>query len=468
MTESRVVPACPEQGHPLALPAACRKLSNRHVQFIALGGTIGAGLFLGSGAGIAAAGPSLLIAYALCGLVVYLMLRALGELALADPARGSFSAYAERYLGQSAGFITGWSYWAMWALAGGAEITAIGMLTKLWYPALPQWIPACAALLLIFSVNLRGVRLFGELEFWFALVKILAIVAVIALGALLLVFPTIKPVPGAGVENLWAYGGLFPNGAAGFAGVLPVVLFAFGGVEVIGLMAADTEQRERNLPRAIRGVVVRILTFYIGSMAIIMSVAPWQTFSSGTSPFVQTLQRIGISYASDLLNLVVITAAISSCNTGLYAIGRTLAGLAERGQAPASLVRTSAKEIPARAVTASAAALGGVVFLNWLIPERILSDIMSGLSLLLLWVWLVIMLSHAAFRRRHGGAPATNFRLPLYPWSSLIVIGAIMGTAVMLVAMRTTRPAILIVVAWFVALMLIYQSIARRARVAPG
>jgi AAT family amino acid transporter/D-serine/D-alanine/glycine transporter len=442
-----------------------RKLSTRHVRFIALGGTIGAGLFVGSGTGIAAAGPSLLIAYALCGVVVYLMLRALGELALADPARGSFSTYADRYLSETAGFITGWSYWAMWVLAGGAEITAVGLLVKLWLPWLPQWLPAAAALLIVVAINVRNVRLFGELEFWLALVKIFAIVAVIGLGLVILTFPSIVAVPGAGVANLWRHGGLLPRGVTGFVGVLPVALFAFGGVEVIGFTAVDTDERDRSVPRAIRGVIARILLFYIGSMAVIMSLTPWTAFSAGTSPFVETLRRTGVPYAADVVNLVVITAALSACNTGLYAIGRTLAALGEVGQAPAGFARVNATGVPTRAIGVSAAALAGVVFLNWLVPERVLGDIMSALALLLLWTWLSIMLAHAAFRRRSRAA-TERYAMPWYPWSSAIVMGALVAAGAMLAVVQTTRPAVLLGVAWFAVLAVAHRLAVVRRRAA--
>ena len=437
------------------------QLSNRHLQFIAIGGAIGAGLFLGSGAGIAAAGPALLLGYGVCGLVVFLLMRALGELAIHNPTQGSFSDYAESYLGRQVGFITGWSYWANWLLAGAAEITAIGLLMKFWYPQLPQWIPSLFGLLVVYGVNLRGVRLFGEIEFLLSLLKISAIVAVTAIGLCILFSSPWSASLHATPQNLWRYGGLMPRGLQGLVAVLPAALFAFGGVEVIGMAAAETANPTRTLPRAINGVVARILIFYIVPLAVLMSIAPWTAFSANTSPFVKGLQLVGFPGAATAINLVVIFAVLSSCNAGLFAMGRMLASLASRGQAPKSLAIQSPSGLPLRAINWSGLGLLVTVGLNYLIPTLIFGYIISASALLLLLVWTTIMLSHWSYRRRQklDTLPLGDFQLPFYPASNLLVLCFIAVTLVLLARSPAMRPAFAVVVVWLGFLTLAWRKV---------
>lgn len=446
-------------------PARRRGLANRHLQFMALGGAIGAGLFLGSGGGIATAGPAILIAYALCGVMVFLIMRALGELAIADPARGSFSSYAEIYLGPFAGFMTGWSYWANWMLAGAAEITAVGIFAKFWFPDLPQWLPSLVALLAVYAINLRGVRLFGELEFIISLLKVMAILGIITLGLVILFTPGLAARHHAGIGNLLGSGGILPHGLIGLVAVLPAALFAYGGVEVIGLAAAETEQPERSLPRAINGVILRILVFYVGALAIVMTIMPWTRFSAGSSPFIDMLQHVGFGQAAAVVNLIVISAVLSSCNTGLFAMGRMLASLAERHHAPAWLARTGPAGLPVTAISVSAGALLVTVFLNWLIPDRIFGAIIATVALLLLSVWALIILSHWAYRRAHRGTrPARRFVMPLFPWSSTIVLMFIALTVALLAARKEMWPTFALVLLWYALLALAWHRMRRPNR----
>ena len=430
-----------------------RKLSNRHIQFIALGGAIGAGLFLGSGKSIALAGPGAIVAYAVCGVFIFLMARALGELTLREPSRDAFIAYATRNIGPVAGFVTGWSYWANWVLVGAAEITATSVFMRYWYPAIPQWIPAAVTLAAVYAANMKAVRLFGEVEFWLAIVKVLTIVLLI-MGGLLALFTPFLPVAGANVHNLVDHGGLFPRGWGGIVEILPIALFAFGGVEVIALTAHEAQDPHHSIPRAINAVVARILILYVGSMLVAMSVAPWTSYSADPSPFVAIMTRIGIPAAAGIVNFVVLTAVVSSCNTGLFSTGRMLAGLARTEFAPAALGRTDADGLPRRSISVSAACLALAVLLNWLIPDRALGVLMAAVAYLLLWVWIVVLLSHRGMRRRAGSGAAGTFAMPFYPLSSWATIAFIAGAVLLLVVEGADTVATLAAGMWFVGLTL--------------
>jgi AAT family amino acid transporter len=430
-------------------------LKARHIQFIAIGGAIGAGLFLGSGVAISRAGPALLIAYAAAGIVIFLMSRALGELALFHPVSGAFGEYASRYLGRQAGFITGWSYWLTWMLVGTAEITGIGVLMRHWYAGLSQWIPALAAVGLLYTVNMTTVKSFGELEYWLALVKVVTIVGLLICGLLILIFGFGSAGHHAGLSNLWIYGGFFPHGWQGVLDALPVALFAFGGIEIIGLTAAETERPERTLPRAINGVAYRILIFYIGSLTMIMLLYPWNALDSSRSPFILVLERMGFPAAAGLINVVVITALLSSCNSGIFGSSRMLHSLAMSGSAPVWLHRLDSRRVPGRSVTACTVVLLGGVALNYLIPDRIFGYLMSGVSALLLWTWSIIMLCHLAYRHSvaKGEAEQVPFRLPGSPFSNWLVLIFIAIVAVLLGTNGETRLAYYTAAIWIVFLL---------------
>lgn len=441
---------------------AAHGLTRRHVEFIALGGAVGAGLFLGSGAAIGSAGPGLLLAYGAAGIVIFLMARALGELALFDPARGSFSTYARNLLGPRAGFITGWSYWLVWTLVGIAEVTGIGLLVHEWAPGLPQWIPAVAAVALMYAVNMRAARSYGELEFWFSILKILTILALLIGGLVILCSPAAGSK--ASVANLWAHGGFLPCGWHGVLRALPPALFAFGGIEIIGLTAAETESPATTLPRAVNGVAYRILIFYIGSLAVIMMLYPWNALGSDGSPFVKVLQRIGLPTAARVIDLVAISAFLSSCNSGIFASSRMLQSLAASGNAPQWLRRLDNRQVPGRSVSACALVLFIGAGLNYLIPSRLLGYLMAAVSALLLWTWGTIMLCHLAYRRRVqcGQARVVAFRLPGAPVSNWIVLGFIAAVAVLLALDSQTRLVYYSAGGWF-AVLLVAQAISARA-----
>ncbi len=316
-----------------------RNLRNRHIQLIAFGGTIGVGLFLGSAQAIHKAGPALIADLRRGGLAIFFIMRALGELLTYRPVAGSFATYADEFCGPFAGFVTGWSYWFMWVLTAMAELTAIGVYVRFWLPAVPQWLPPLVALRGSYGANLLAVRVFGELEFWFALIKVVTIVALILAGVGVIVFRFGDFGAHGELRQPLVHGGFLPFGMMGVLLTLQIVMFAYSGVELIGVTAGEAENPAVVLPRATNGIIFRILLFYIGALVVIMALVPWNQLSPDTSPFVFVFQKLGIPAAASIINIVVITAASSSCNSGIFSTGRMLYSLACRGQGPRAFAR---------------------------------------------------------------------------------------------------------------------------------
>lgn len=446
----------PDNAHTFA-----HELTDRHIQFMAIGGAIGAALFLGSGGAIKAAGPSVLLAYSICGIVMFFMARALGEIVLNGPRAASFTVLIEEILGPWAGFVTSWSYWLVWVLVGIAEISAIGICVRFWTPSAPQWLTALCALGIPYLINRIGVGLFGEVEFWMALVKVIAIVALIIGGTFMVVLGLGPAGDPASVAHLWNDGGFFPNGLTGFLAVLPAALFSFGGSELVGMTAAEAAVPVRSVPRAINGVVARILIFYLGSLAVIMAVTRWSSLSDQQSPFVMVFQRLGLPAAAGIVNLVVLTAVLSSCNSGLYATARILFGLAERRQAPRWLYHLDRRRIPARAADVSALGILAGVGLNYVVPEKAFTYAASVVAALLLWTWLMIVVSHHVHRRRRSVGNIL-FPMPLYPASSITVVVFITFVAILMAITPAMRETFYVALAWFAVLTGAYQVIRLR------
>jgi AAT family amino acid transporter/D-serine/D-alanine/glycine transporter len=451
-------PTTPESG------ALARHLRNRHIQLIALGGTIGVGLFLGSAKAIHNAGPGLLLAYAVGGVAIFFIMRALGELLTYRPVAGSFATYAEEFCGPLPGFISGWSYWFAWVATVMAEITAIGIYAQLWFPHLPQWLPPLLTLLVLYGVNLLAVGVFGELEFWFALIKVVTIVALILGGLFVIVFHVGALGPGASFSNLWAHGGFLPAGILGVLLTLQIVMFAYEGVELIGVTAGEAANPAVVLPRATNGIIARILIFYIGALLVIMSLVPWTQLDPKASPFVFVFGQLGVPGAATIVNLVVITAAASSCNSGLFSTGRMLWTLAQRRQAPGVFATLNQRQVPAAGIHASFAVMLIGVALNYLVPERVFTIVTSVALVGTLWTWGIIMVSHANYRRAvaAGRLPAAPFRMPGAPVINWLVLAFLLFVAVMLERQPDTRVALYVAPVWFGLLLVGY--LARRRR----
>ena len=433
-----------------------RGLKNRHVQMIALGGAIGSGLFLGSASAIHKAGPSLLLAYGLGGMAVFFMARALGELLLYRPVAGSFATYAAEFVGPWAGFVTGWSYWLLWVLVGIAELTAVGVYVRYWLPDLPQWIPVLVMLGILLTVNLLNVKVFGEFEFWFALIKVLAVSALLLFGAFVLLGVGSME---ASVSNLWTHGSVFANGFEATLLVFPIALFAFGGIELVGITAGEAEDPAKTMPRAINGTLFRILVFYIGAIVVIMSLVPWDQISPDFSPFVTVFEHFGIPAAAGVINFVVLTAAASACNSGVFSCGRMLHTLAKADEAPAYFAPLSTRHVPTRGIVASVIFMLAGVLVNYVAPEKAFGYVISVVVVIQLWTWAIIIVSHLFYRRAvaAGKVSASPYRMPGAPYTGYLTLAFFALILVLLGFDEDTRIALYVSPVWIVAMAVGWQ-----------
>ncbi|XQU71975.1 Phenylalanine-specific permease [Cupriavidus sp. H18C1] len=309
-----------------------RGLKNRHIQLIALGGAIGTGLFLGIAQTIKMAGPSVLLGYAIAGIVAFFIMRQLGEMVVDEPVAGSFSYFADKYYGHFAGFMSGWNYWVLYILVSMAELSAVGIYVQYWWPEIPTWVSALAFFLIINAVNLASVKSFGETEFWFSIVKVAAIIGMIGFGGYLLVSG--EAGPQATVANLWQHGGFFPNGVSGLVMAMAVIMFSFGGLELVGITAAEADSPEKTIPKATNQVIYRILIFYVGALGVLLSLYPWENVASGGSPFVLIFHALNSNWVANVLNVVVLTAALSVYNSGVLLQQPHAVRLGAPGQRP--------------------------------------------------------------------------------------------------------------------------------------
>ena len=428
-----------------------RGLQGRHIQLIAIGGTIGVGLFLGSAKAIHNAGPGLLLSYALGGVAVFFIMRALGELLTYRPVAGSFASYAAEFISPFTGYLTGWTYWFTWVVTGMAELTAIGIYVHYWLPDTPQWIPALVALFVLYGANLLAVRVYGELEFWFALIKVATIVSLIGAGLAVIFFNIGDLGQTASFSNLWSHGGFLPFGMMGVILTLQIVMFAYTGVELIGVTAGEAQNPSEVLPRATNNVIYRILIFYIGALVVIMALVPWNQLSPTMSPFVYVFEKIGVPAAAAVINLVVITAAASSCNGGIFSTGRMLYTLGQNGHAPAALGKLNARHVPAAGIHLSAFVMLLGVGLNYLVPEEAFSWITSVAVTGSLWTWIVIMFSHVKYRQAvaAGRAQAVSYRMPGAPIANWVVIVFLLAVTAGLALDKGTRVALYVAPVWF-------------------
>ncbi|HEY3707741.1 MAG TPA: amino acid permease [Amycolatopsis sp.] len=396
-----------------------KALGKRQVQMIAIGGAIGVGLFLGAGGKLHTVGPSLVFSYAICGIAAYFVMRALGELVMHQPTSGSFVVYARKFIGPWAGFVSGWMYWLNWAMTGIAEITAVAIYVHKWLPDLPQWITALVALGVLLAVNLLSVKLFGELEFWFSVVKVLAIVVflVTAVGLVL----TGANIGGttAGVHNLTDHGGFFPAGIGIALMTLQAVIFAYSAIEVVGIAAGETKDARKVLPKAINSVVWRIGVFYVGSVLMLAMLLPWPFYNGDESPFVTVFSRLGIGGIGDVMNAVVLTAALSSCNSGLYSTGRILRALADEGEAPKFVGKMNSRHVPYGGILFTSIAYVLGVVLNYIVPSEAFDIAIAVASLGVVATWATLIYSQMRMREAalRGELERPSYRMPGAPYT---------------------------------------------------
>lgn len=445
-------------------------LSLRHIMFIALGSAIGTGLFYGSASAIQAAGPSVVLAYMIGGAAVFMVMRAMGELALAHPVAGAFSEYATRYLGPWAGFVTGWSYALEMALVAIADVSAFAIYMQFWFPGTPSWIWIVSVLLILLAVNLTKVKAFGETEFWFTLIKVSAIIAMICGGlALLLLGIHTHTEVAPSVTNLWALpdaahggggtqGGFFANGWQGFLACFTVVMFAFGGIETIGIAAGEAKNPRVSIPKAIRTVPFRILLFYVLTLSIIMSLYPWYSVSKSNSPFVQIFSSLGVPFAADILNAVIITAAISALNADVYGAGRMLYGLAQQGLAPRAFSRLSKNGAPWMTTIMMVLVLAVGVIMNALFEDAFVV-VASLATFATVLVWVMILLSHIAYKRGGHDTQVQPVRLPL--WASYAALAFMLAVVVLFAFFEDTRLALVTGLVWCLLLGAYYAFAVR-------
>lgn len=431
-----------------------RGLSNRHIQLIALGGAIGVGLFYGSASTIQSAGPAIIFSYMIGGLIIFTIMRALGEMAVAEPVSGSFSSYANRYLGPFAGYLTGWTYWFMWVVVGMAEITVVGVYVNYWFPDIPQWASALAALVLITGVNLVNVKAYGEFEFWFALIKVVAILGMIVAGLVIILFGFGNGGHPMGFSNLWANGGMFPNGMKGLLFSLVMVMFSFGGVELIGLTAGEANDPKKTIPKAINSVIWRVLIFYVGALSIMMTLYPWDKVGSNGSPFVLIFDKIGIPGAADIINFVVLTAALSAFNSGLFSTGRMLYNLSLQNNGPKYFGKLNKWSTPSRGILFSSAFLLIAVFLNYIVPEKVFLYISAVATVAVVTSWTIILITQIAFRKTKTKEEISklDFKLPFFPYSSYIALAFLAMVIVLMAFIDGMSIALYVAPVWFLAL----------------
>ncbi|MDC7865414.1 aromatic amino acid transporter [Pantoea ananatis] len=432
-----------------------RGLKNRHIQLIALGGAVGTGLFLGSASVIKSAGPAVILGYAIAGFIAFLIMRQLGEMAVEEPVAGSFSHFAYKYWGNFAGFASGWNYWVLYVLVAMAELSAVGKYIQFWWPDFPTWASAAIFFVLINAVNLTNVKVFGEMEFWFAIIKVIAVIAMILFGGWLLFSGTGGPQ--ATVRNLWEQGGFMPNGLGGLVMVMAIIMFSFGGLELVGITAAEADNPETTIPKATNQVLWRILIFYIGSLAVLLSLMPWTRVTAETSPFVFIFHELGDAMVANALNVVILTAALSVYNSCVYCNSRMLFGLAQQGNAPKALLNVDRRGVPVMSILVSAVATALCVLLNFLMPAEAFGLLMSLVVSALVINWAMISLAHLKFRKKKNQqGVTTRFKAVLYPLGNWICLVFLAGILVLMAMTPGMAISVWLIPVWLIVLAIGY------------
>ncbi|MFE7131181.1 amino acid permease [Streptomyces sp. NPDC057638] len=440
-----------------------RALGARQIQMIAIGGAIGTGLFLGAGKAISKAGPSLILAYAIAGLVIFFIMRALGELLMYRPVSGSFSDYAREFIGPFAGFATGWTYWLFWVVTGMTEVTAAAHYMTYWFD-IPQWVSALIFTLILYGANLISVKIFGELEFWFSMVKVTAIVGMILICAGIITLGFTDAGDTASFSLLWSDGGFFPKGIGGTLMTLQIVMFAFLAVELVGVTAGESKDPEKTLPKAINTVPWRIAVFYIGALIMILSVVSWTNFEPGVSPFVAAFDKMGLAVGAGIVNFVVLTAALSSCNSGMYSTGRMLRGLALNNQGPKIFTRLTRNGTPLIGTTFSAALMMFGVWINYQWPGEAFNKIVSFATISGMWAWIMILVSQIRYRAKvnRGELPESTFKAPGAPYTSWFALCFIGLVIVLMGVDKDARVSLYVAPVWGLLLGVSYLVLRKR------
>ena len=445
-----------------------RNLTNRHIQLIAIGGAIGTGLFMGSGKTISLAGPSIIFVYMIIGFMLFFVMRAMGELLLSNLEYKSFSDFAADLLGPWAGYFTGWTYWFCWVVTGIADVVAITAYAQFWFPGLSDWVASLAVVLLLLGLNLATVKMFGEMEFWFAMIKIVAIVALILIGLGMVLMHFESPTGSvASFSNLWNDGGWFPKGLSGFFAGFQIAVFAFVGIELVGTTAAETKDPEKSLPRAINSIPIRIIMFYVFALIMIMSVTPWSSVVPDKSPFVELFVLAGLPAAASIINFVVLTSAASSANSGVFSTSRMLYGLAQDGVAPKRFALLSKRAVPSSGLTFSCICLLGGVVLIYLIPNvvTVFTMVTTVSAILFMFVWSIILCSYMVYRKQRPHLHEKSiYKMPFGKLMCWVCLAFFAFVIVLLTLEADTRQALMVTPLWFVILGLGWMFIRNRRR----
>lgn len=413
---------------------------------------------MGSGKAIKLAGPSIIFAYLIVGIAVFFVMRALGELLLSKAGYQSFTDIAEDYLGPRAAFVTGWTYWFCWIMVAMADVIAVGVYVQYWFD-IPQWIPAIISLIILLGLNLLTVKLFGELEFWFALIKVITILVLIGIGVILLVMGFKTDAGTVSVQNLWEHGGLFPNGVSGFLLSFQMVVFAYVGVELVGVSAAETSNPQKNIPSAINKIPVRILFFYVGALVVLLCVNPWTELNAAESPFVKTFSLVGIPIAAGIINFVVLTSAASACNSGLFSTSRILFNLGKNDPGAIQFAKLNKNYVPSNALWVSTVVVSAGALLSKLIPEQAFGIVTTISAICFIWVWGVILICHLRYKKTQPQLHANStFKAPFTPFINYAVLTLFAMILIIMMIAAETRPALLLTPLWFILLFALYTN----------
>jgi AAT family amino acid transporter len=439
-------------------------LTRRQISMMGLGGAIGAGLFVGSGEAISIAGPAVLVSYLVAGTIVILVMSMLAEMVAARPSSGAFSSFAQRAMGRSAGSAVGWLYWIQLVVVIAAEATGAAGIIERWVPGIPAWLWVLIFVAALTAVNLFGVRNYGRFEFWFAAIKVFAIIAFLVVGACA-ILGLIPGVPATGVGNLVAHGGFAPHGIAGIAAALLIVVFAFGGTEVVAIAAAESDDPANNIKRIVREVMVRILVFYLGSIFVIVAVLPWNSPEVLEGPFSAVLATLRVPGVDLVMSLIVVMALLSAMNANIYGASRMAYSLGERGLAPLASVRTSAAGVPYVAVLASVAFGFVTVALNWAFPETVLGLLLNIVGSTVLVIWTATVIAQIILRRRADrDGEAMPMRMWGFPWLSWLAL-ALLGSIIALAMIDpTARTQLLLTLGLTAALLVVARLTRGRSR----
>lgn len=429
-----------------------RTLSGRHINMIALGGTIGTGLFLGAGDSIQKAGPSIILIYMITGFFIFSMMRALGELLLSDQNQTVFIGFMKKYLGNRVGFVMGWTYWLGWIIIAMAELTAIGKYMQFWLPQSPAWLWELIFLVILYSMNIFAVKAFGETEFWFALIKIIAILSMIGIGIFMVVFHIHSEVGTTKLSTLWVHG-LVANHGNSILSAFQMAFFAFLGVEFVGITAAETKNPLKTIPKSINTIIIRILIFYVGALLAIMTIQPWTNYTASMSPFVQVFSGIGIPAAAGIINFVILTAAASSLNSALFTTGRMIFSLSPK---QSFFNRLNQHFIPMRGITVSAILVASVILVNMIFPKDAFGLVTATASATFIIIYIFLLLTHIKYRHSqdflNGGK---KFLMPGGIFSSYLTILFLLFVFLILLFSKATMLTTLLAVCWFLILFTI-------------